>query len=278
MEIIYTKDYLNKFNYANYYGIYNNKYIIKFVRNNDNKALLIFNNFDNSIKLDRKIFIIINNEIKDEFYYKLFLLKYNDIIALSNKNENIILFEEYINIDESSFTKENKINKKNSKDHFIAEISKLIISIYYYEQSLSKHLKNIFSDKNEIYYLINPIWLVQFKNYCNYQNIYQLLEQKPIDSDENYHKISHLEDEIFTETYLREYSFEKNNFFEILTNINILKFPIDNKFGISFFSECIIFPSYIFNSFKNIFFLNKNMPNMPIRILNKEKDLFMLFN
>ena len=108
MEIIYTKDYLDKFNYVNYYGIYYNKYIIKFVGNNDNKAFLIFNNFDNNIELDRKLFIIINNQNKDEFYYKLFQLKYNDIIALSSKNENIIPFQEYINFGESSFTKENK--------------------------------------------------------------------------------------------------------------------------------------------------------------------------
>ena len=278
MEVIFNKTYLNQFNYVKYIGK-NNKYIIEFVGNNDNKGFLIFNNFNNSITLNSKIFIIINNESRTDLYLKLLSLNNNDITNQIEQNENIIPFEVYINFSNSSFNKQINLNISNMKDNFCKEILKLIIFIFYYEKNLSENLENIFSDENEEYYLINPVWLNQFKIFSDYQKIYQFLDNIPNDNDINYQNIYHVL-ETLTESLLKEIKskFKKNNLFEKLKDINILICPIDNKFGINFFSKCIIIPSNIFNRFRNIFFQNEEIPNMPIKIISKEKNIFVLFN
>ena len=94
---------------------------------------------------------------------------HNDIKKEDNKaniNDNII--------NEKQNSQNINIQKINNKKPFKEEIIKIFIYIFYYEQNLSNNKYNSF-DYREKYYLINPDWIDNFKNYYNYEKCYNLL-------------------------------------------------------------------------------------------------------
>jgi len=52
-----------------------------------------------------------------------------------------------------------------------------LISIYYYEQTLSfNNNKELIFNENQTYYFINPNWIINFKKTYNYQILSQILK------------------------------------------------------------------------------------------------------
>ena len=80
----------------------------------------------------------------------------NEIFENVKYNRNIIPFEKYADF-----------------NNFKRDILKILISIFYYEKPSDKN-ENIFNVYQQ-YYLISPEWLKEFKEFYNYQNLYELL-------------------------------------------------------------------------------------------------------
>ena len=160
-DYLYTINDLNNCNYAKYYAG-NNKLIIEFQGEHEEKALLLIDPLGKDEIKKKSFIIVINNEEKER---KLLLYKYlinlrniNEIIENKNYNNSVIHFEKYINN-----IKQRTLNIKND---FKNDILKSLIYIFYYEKS-SDINENIFNVDQQ-YYLINPDWLKEFKKYYNY--------------------------------------------------------------------------------------------------------------
>ena len=273
MEKIYKKSYLKNFNYASCYGN-NNKSIIKF--SNEKVALLLFNNFQNGIHFKKEKFIIlINNKNELNLFNKILSSDYDEIKnEIYKNNSNIIIFENYIEISESSF---NDIQNINQKYDFKNEIQKLFILIFYYERFLLKNLEKSFRNKNEQYFLINHEYLFNLKKFFNYEECF---EQKlnGLDHVINYINLDNYMDILSRNTFIEnDNKLEKSNF-DFFKNNNKMKYPIYQKFQFNYFSHAFILPSKIYNIIKNLFAENREESNIPIKILYKEGDLLIFFD
>ena len=140
-ESIYEEEDLKYFKKIKYYSG-NNKLIIEYKGNNENKALLLIN----PLKEIKAFIISITNEEKKSLFEKILSERNNfQIEKQISYNKNIISFHKYLNI------------------------LKLFIYFYYYEKSLLENQTNIFNE-NDDYYLINPEWINYFKEYYDYEN------------------------------------------------------------------------------------------------------------
>ena len=287
IELLGFNNTLNISNIVNYYGG-NKKLIIEYKISQENKALLIDNPF-NDIEFKSKTYIIINNQSK--ILYQNLLFEINDL----KNNNNIISFKEYImnnylfldqnNLnnkiiinDKNEVIKQNNVNKYNansmnknnhsntnkkylnknsSQKEFKIELLKTFIYIFYYEKSCDEKVQNIFNN-NEKYYIINPQWLNNYKNYYNYENLNNFLKQNN-NQLINYNNLDKYIDSI-VDDYLK--------FNDILLNSEKRQLPTElkknieytviKKFHIPFIFKGIIIPLKIMNRIKK---LNKLLIN-----------------
>jgi len=218
LDYSYTINDLNNYNYAKYYAG-NNKLIIEFQGNDEDKALLLINPLGKDEIKKKSFIILINNKEKERK-----LLLYKDLINLKNINE---IFEN-INYNNSVIPFENYINNNvkqrtlNIKRDFKKDILKALISIYYYEKPSDINENVFFVDQQ--YYIINPEWLKAFKEYYNYQNLYNLLIK-----DKNYNNLkfnqlqSQIDNIINKYIYIKIINDENRKLNEDLSNVNNIK-------------------------------------------------------
>jgi hypothetical protein len=185
MRRFYHINFLRYFKTVNYYCGFN-KLIIEFYGKYSSNALLIVNPLESIIDNNMYSFVFafrtLNNSREDLYTY---LLEYdydilNEDIINSLKNNNIFItyeFEKYIKdvvnmfpIEEYGIIQNNYF--KFDKDNIL----KLFIYIFYYEKSLLNSEDNFFNEIND-YFLINPGWLKNYKDFYDYNKLYKALEE-----------------------------------------------------------------------------------------------------
>ena len=293
IEFLYNNNNILKNNNVLYVLGKNNKLIIDFMDKNDNKSILIEYPF-NSNPLNENAYII----SKDKKLYKKLLSELGPI----KYEKHIIPFKEYI----KTLPLDDNGESDDNRDNFEICIIKVFIYLFYYEKYLLNKKGNIFNER-EMYYLINPDWLEEYKQFYNYQKNENILQY--INKDNPKIKYKNLEDylESIINKCLNNFNSDiSNGLPNDLKNIN----NIDPLCNISTFKKGFIIPSKIFNiirksegikicykqikiineeiylyfpykivigNLKNIFFIPKYILNYNLlEIYNLEKDL--LFN
>ena len=139
---------------------------------------------------------------------------------------------------------------QNRQISFQENLLSIFIYIYYYEKYLHENNNgiNLFNN-NEKYYLINPEWLIKFKEYYNYRNLsYSLKNNKKFNSL-NYNNLDDIKiDDIINEFYsnktiLNFQNVELSPYLKEIKNANCI---LNNKFksfnNTLFILEGIIIP------------------------------------
>ena len=149
-----------------------------------------------------------------------------------------------INYDTFSMNNQNKLFLSKNQDSFEKKLLVVFIYIYFYEKNLSLKKEHAFNQKQK-YYLINPEWLNDYKNYYNYQKLYNLLsKQKHNNNSINYNNLDNNIDYIIKNYNFNKdiLDFEKRELPEELNNGEKINCDYNEIEEISFISESIIFP------------------------------------
>ena len=247
IDLIYEEEDIKEYKIIKYYSG-NNKIIIEFKENYDNKALLIINPLEENITM-KNAFIISTKKEERKIIYKEILE--NNISNIKSKL-NIISFEKYINI------------------------LKLFIHLYYYEKSLLDNKENIFKE-NENYYLINKQWLDKVKEYYGIANYYKTFNSMKVNGKKiNYNNLK---------KFLNGIINIKNNLilkedevlFKEIKKIEEIKTyqKNDSKSKIKYFSNCFIINSEIMYLISNIF--NEEMDIKVKKISYKYDNIYIMY-
>ena len=177
-------NYLRYFKNVNYYCGFN-KLIIEFYGKYSSNALLIVNPLESIIDDNMYSFVLAfrtQNNLRGEVYPYLLEYDYNDIlnkdIIDSLKNNNIFIsneFEKYIKNPNNIFPFEKNGILQNNYFKFDKDnILNIFIYIFYYEKSLSISKENFFNEIQD-YFLINPDWLKDYKDFYDYSKLNKAL-------------------------------------------------------------------------------------------------------
>ena len=289
-ELMGFKNNLTNTNIVNYYGG-NKKLIIEFKINRENKALFL-NNYSKDIQSKSNIYII--NKSKD-LYNNILSNKIN-----INNNKEIIGFYKYIGKDSINNRQEEKVFSKkinyndmnylnyktfnpeksniyttdiitdpklkiikedDNEENYKKDLLKIFIYIFYYEKLCSEKKVNIFN-KKELYYIINPNWLNDYKKYYNYQTLENLLKKENIDfnflnMDKSNKSIADIVNICIKNKNILNFN-KKDLSQELIKNISQYKFI--STHGITYLVKGLIIPSKIMNIIKKIHNISIN-PN-----------------
>ena len=179
-----------------------------------------------------------NNQNKD------YNNNYNGNMDLNNYNN--------INFQNYNFFQYPEQNKQNEL------ILKILIYIYYYEKDLSE--KNIFINSYEDYYLINHIWLIEFKKFYSYN---KLKEQLELTTKYDYR---------FIDIYIKEII----NIIPETAKPNYKLLPENLKTNILSTQKGIIFPKKIMNIINE---LDRDLKiTKPNRFIFKDNNIYYINN
>ena len=183
-----------------------------------------------------------------------------------------------------------EIYKPNNQRNIDEGLLKIFINIFYYEKYLSENKEKAF-DNHEQYYLINPQWLKNYKNYYNYDDLYNSLKAFKTNDSINYKNLKKFYKSITNELINKNINFEARELTKNLLDIRQINCSIRNKYNIPYIYEGIIFPSTIMEKIKkchkkiskdlvpkglfyfknkNIFFINNNEKKITIGNLNED--------
>ena len=285
IEFIYSKNGLKGANCVYYYAG-NNKIIIEYKGMNEKHALLSMTPLDEKINKN-KIFILLINKQEKLYLYKNLLSNENDLdIEKSTNFPNIIIpFEEYLvgkhKKNNSSLIKQTEINQGDFLDIFKKELLKMFINLFYYEKSLSLERKeNVLnmSNDNQNFYIINPQWLNEYKEYYNYKNLnnsLKLFDQK--NSKINYNNLDKYISNII-EIYVNNkdiLKFDNTELSEDLKNQERMKPPVLKENNIIVKKSFFILSPKIMNFIKKLGFQKVELNILQKEILIKDKDIFI---
>ena len=177
----------------------------------------------------------------------------NGIYNNNDNNGNMYLNNNNISYQDNNYHPNFEQNKQNEL------ILKILIYIYYYEKDLSE--KNIFINSNEEYYLINHIWLIEFKKFYSYN---KLKEQLELTTKYDYGLI---------DIYIKEII----NIIPETTKPNYKLLPENLKTNILSAQKGIIFPKKIMNI---IYELDKDFIKItkPNRFIFKDNNIYYINN
>ena len=249
LEIIYNNNHLKNHHYIKYYSG-NDKLIIEY--ENDNKAILFINPL-NQREIKNINIVLIKDEQKNQLF--------QNILSSSNNIpdeylKNIIPFDIY---------------------YKLSKILKLLTYFYYYEKDL-KEKKEFFFNENDkdYYYLINPDWLIKFKDKFNYSEIYESL--KLIDSKNkniNYNNLINYFGHIISQLNENIINREKELFDEIFNGEQI-KLRYDKIDNILNYKKSYIISSQIMNIIKS-FFNDKEINFDRKRIFHFNNNIYLIY-
>jgi hypothetical protein len=194
-----------------------------------------------------------------------YLLEYdydilNEDIINSLKNNNIFItyeFEKYIKdvvnmfpIEEYGIIQNNYF--KFDKDNIL----KLFIYIFYYEKSLLNSEDNFFNEIND-YFLINPGWLKNYKDFYDYNKLYKALEEY---SNNNISiKYKNLNGYILTISINIKKSFLKKRKSGIQISIDDIIIKPTYLDNIEFYENCYIIDEKIIDMINKYEYLNEKI-------------------
>ena len=177
----YQEEGLRDYRSFNYY-CGKNKLIIEFNENNSSNVLLILNPLDSIIDNNKYLYVIAFktfNDLKEDLYINLLNKGINLTFDLMNnlQNNNIVItkFNEFNCVDGMYPIEENPKIQRNNFIFVKENILKIFIYIFYYEKYLSIYKDNFFDEKAS-YFLINPKWLNDYKNFYNYNKLFEALK------------------------------------------------------------------------------------------------------
>ena len=157
-----------------------------------------------------------------------------------------------------------------------SDILYALISIYYYEQTFLNTNKEFLFNESKTYYFINPNWIINFKNFYNYQMLSQILK---ILNDKNNGYITYYNFEQYI-AQIKGY-LSKNNFTfkndEIPENLMFNKLSVEKKIieGISYYPFCYIIDIRIKNIIQNYIFGDTNLDIKEQKVFSKDKFIFL---
>ena len=163
------------------------------------------------------------------------VIRYQGNNNQNNFNESTNIISKQL---EYKFNNINAIDNKSLQQNNL--LLKIFIYIYSYEKTLSE--KNIFINRNDSYYLINPSWLDKFKTNNSYDEI-----KRKLDSLNNALDYDLLNDS-FIESIINRISKgyqQKNQIFKIKEHIDSIILNLPNNKDISITYQGIIFPKKI---------------------------------
>ena len=252
IEKIYEYDDIKDEKYIKYYSG-NNKLIIKYKTEEEDKALLIINPL-NENEIDKRCFIILmKNKENNNFFQKI--IDENNFHNKLKRNKNVIIIpcEKYL------------------------KILKFLVHIYYYEKELlSNNKENIFKE-NEEYYLINSEWLNKFKEYYDYKslNITNDNDEENKKIDINYNNIEINYNKIIIKKNLIVSG--KRELLEYINNPYKIKSINQKKDKILYNTNCYIINNKIFNIIKSIY--NNDLKNIKQKekIILKNNNIYLIY-
>ena len=179
-----------------------------------------------------------------------------------------------LNQNKNEDSKQNSIQNQSKKD-----ILKVLIYIYYYEKN-NLNIKNgiSFNAKGK-YYLINPIWIKELKNYYDYQNISKILDE--FDKGSNIQiSLGNLENNNILYRIKKYLNNCNINLLNKPPNVNlkdskIKKLPIKNAKNFIYYSNGYIINSKILEIIENYFFEGQKIKINSLTILSKENNIFV---
>ena len=246
-ESIYEEEDLKYFKKIKYYSG-NNKLIIEYKGNNENKALLLIN----PLKEIKAFIISITNEEKKSLFEKILSERNNfQIEKQISYNKNIISFHKYLNI------------------------LKLFIYFYYYEKSLLENQTNIFNE-NDDYYLINPEWINYFKEYYGYSNFTKTFNiiKEGDNTKINYNNLKKFLNHIIN--VRNNLNFDNDKSLESIIKIEEIASKPISKNKILYFSNCYIINSEMMNLIDSIF-NDKEINIKKRKIFIKYENIYLMY-
>ena len=151
-----------------------------------------------------------------------------------------------------------KQNIDNNKDNYKYDLLKIFISLFYYEKSLLLDKKEYIFNENNNYYLINSIWLKEYKKYYNSSHLYELLKQ----NDKNYNKLYYhnldnkIDDIINLYIDKNDLNLNVNWLSQELSNLDKIEAQVQNNNEFYIYQNCYIINSKIMDMIKKFFFKN----------------------
>ena len=281
IKLVYPDYNLSNNNSINCYGG-NNRLIIEFEENesNINNILLIINPIESILQNNNALIISLKvpNNNKEEFYGELLFmnlnLNLNEDINKNLKGGNIIIDNSQI-FNKNNFTLgKNGLIRYNSQNS-IKNILSTFIYIFYFEKSLSLLEENVFN-QNQNYYIINIEWLDKFKEYYDYDKIYNILKtQYDIRNIEiNY---NNFEGHIFTiqNLYFKNIHLKISGQFEKYVNINEIYPKKKTKQNIEFYQNNFLIHEKIIEMIYKYNYPNEKILIKPKKIIVKNDNIYL---
>ena len=281
---IYNIEKLKNTNTVKYISGFNNL-IIMFMQKEHNNGLFIFNPLNKNITKKKFFsFITKNNkniknnknkkeEKKDQLYSDLLQMKDSpnnnliDKLGNNNKIENYKIYNDNENEDISHGNEEYIIN---SNENFL----KIFISIFYYEKSLSSNMNEIFS-KTQKFYLINPVWFIEFKNNYKYEKISESLSNYDKNNKIDYSNLEQNMNDILLYS-TNSIKIDKIELSENLINTDYINPKLLEKNNISYYDKFHIIPFEIINSIKE-YILGNNITVEPKEVfISQDNDIYII--
>jgi len=262
INLIYEENKFTKDSLVNIY-LGNNNLIIEFLGEKENDILLISNPKEKFRNENNEFILKIKNEpIQNKLDF------FRDLISNKNKLKNIKNNNIIISFSLLKDIEKNKCENKDNNNNNKQEIAKILISIYYYENSLKIEPNKNLLNFNQCY-LINPDWIEQLKNYYDYQSLRNLLNENK-KKEINYSNLNDHLDELL--------SFLSNNFLEkmklseesINSYINTQLLPKDDII--------FIIPKELMDSIMKYLFKNKKIVIEAKSILLKDNNNIFIFD
>ena len=196
-----------------------------------------------------------NNNINNNKFNNNLNNKFNNNLnnKFNNNINNQIKIETQLETPNPTTSPVSEINKK---------LLKALIYIYYFEKSLAdKNEKNLFYNSDTDFYLINPDFLKQFKDFYSYNEIKKWLDLNA--KSYNYGDIKYLSSliEHYIDQLLKKNLLKKEFLWDGLKNIKGINTIVTKIGGIIFTNEGMILPSNIIDIIKSFDEKVKNAVN-----------------
>jgi len=175
------------------------------------------------------------------------------------------------------------INNDSKTQNKIQDILKILIYLYYYEETILKDKKGINFNGKEKYYLIKSKWIKELKEYYEYQKISKSLDEFRLEKEDGSSipiNFGDLKNNIVLYRIKLHLNYCNINLLskqpnENLNDSNINILPNKNKANFIYYSNGYIINSLILEIFENLMFGGQKIKIKPINIFNKENNIFL---
>ena len=274
LHSVYKNENLKSANMVKYISGFNNL-IIMFGKEYNNGLFLLDPLNTNKTKNIIFSFKFKNKNKKKENYSQL----YSDLLKMKNSLNNNLLdnlkktkkIEQYkILNDNEEIPYGTEENIENSNEN----IFKIFISIFYYEKSISSNINEILS-KTQKFYLINPDWLIEFKNNYNYEKINELLSNYDKSNKIDYSNLDQNMNDILLYSK-NKIKIDKIELSDNLMNNDYINPPLLKNNNINYYDKFHIIPFEIMNSIKE-YILGSNITVEPKEIfISQDNYIYIL--